>query len=582
MKLGKSALLVSGVVAISACGAEDATSVTTTQAKGGGNKPTSPVCAESGAANTAYRCVLSTKLNGDLSWSLESGPDGLVVQERSGVLRWTPTTAQRGNVPVVVLVQSGNRSERISFTINVSGGTTDPAGIYVSASGNDGNSGSVDAPFLTLQRAVDTVQPGQTIYVRGGEYRNAEFGQPYANRNEANLVQIRTSGTASQPITLRNFGNEFVRFRSDVNGIRFNNSTPEYWTLKGIELVGNAQELTEDVALANWWSDEAILPMQGRGIGGKMDHITIEDMIVRDFPGAGIAPRNSEYVTLRNNIVFNNAWWSTAGTHGITVSAMKQTATDTEQTVEITGNMTFANQSLIISHVFSKGKVSLVLDEGNGIHLQNNTETFGREALIENNVSFWNGKAGLGINTLNRATIRNNAFYRNARVVNRNGEMSVQSSALRDVSSNLFHPRSHQQTYKDFQNAYSGLGSNATLAGIAGDADLPASFIRLSQVFTNPDTLDFRPASGAPSTMGVDTGILDYLLGKIAEYGLQVVEPDQPFEEDTYLFEQKKRIFASWPATYSSIVLEDKATGHTWNYAQRCHYPNWPAPENCG
>lgn len=582
MKLGKSALLVSGVVAISACGAEDATSVTTTQAKGGGNKPTSPVCAESGAANTAYRCVLSTKLNGDLSWSLESGPDGLVVQERSGVLRWTPTTAQRGNVPVVVLVQSGNRSERISFTINVSGGTTDPAGIYVSASGNDGNSGSVDAPFLTLQRAVDTVQPGQTIYVRGGEYRNAEFGQPYANRNEANLVQIRTSGTASQPITLRNFGNEFVRFRSDVNGIRFNNSTPEYWTLKGIELVGNAQELTEDVALANWWSDEAILPMQGRGIGGKMDHITIEDMIVRDFPGAGIAPRNSEYVTLRNNIVFNNAWWSTAGTHGITVSAMKQTATDTEQTVEITGNMTFANQSLIISHVFSKGKVSLVLDEGNGIHLQNNTETFGREALIENNVSFWNGKAGLGINTLNRATIRNNAFYRNARVVNRNGEMSVQSSALRDVSSNLFHPRSHQQTYKDFQNAYSGLGSNATLAGIAGDADLPASFIRLSQVFTNPDTLDFRPASGAPSTMGVDTGILDYLLGKIAEYGLQVVEPDQPFEEERYLFEQKKRIFASWPATYSSIVLEDKATGHTWNYAQRCHYPNWPAPEDCG
>ena len=81
--------------------------------------------------------------------------------------------------------------------------------------------------------------------------------------------------------------------------------------------------------------------------------------------------------------------------------------------------------------------------------------------------------------------------------------------------------------------------------------------------------------------MGVDPAVLDRMSAKLAEYGITVTEPSQPYDEATYLQNQKARIFAIWPASYSAIVLEDKATGHDWTYAQRCHYPNWPAEPDC-
>ena len=568
---------------LSACGGGDAptpVAETPPTASGGKKQATSP-CATTATANSGFECTLTSRLNGDVTWSLESAPDGMAIQERTGVLKWTPTAAQTGPVSVRVRATSGNRNERIDFDIDTSAGASDPAGIYVSVNGSDSAAGTSAAPFATLQRAVDTVQAGQTIYIRGGTYTNAEYGQPYANRTEQALLRIASSGTAAAPITMRNYGNEYVRLVSDVNGIQFNNQTNEHWIIQGMELMGNAQQLSEEISVANWWEDDGIRPMQGRGIGGKMDHITIRDMIVHDFPGAGIAPRNSEYVTIENNIVYNNAWWSTAGTHGITVSSMQPTVSDSEQTILVTGNMAFNNQSLVISHVFSKGKVSLVLDEGNGIHLQNNIETFQRAALVENNIIFWNGKAGIGVNTMDDLTIRRNAFYQNARVVNRQGEASIQSSALADVSGNLFQPRSNQQTYRDFQDAYIGVGTNYTLAGVAGDVDLPASFLRISPVFANPENQNFRPADGIPNGFGVQSSVISFMRDKVAEYGIVIQESTLPFDEATYLQNQKERIFALWPANWSNILLEDKATGHTWTYAQRCHYPNWPAPADC-
>lgn len=42
--------------------------------------------------------------------------------------------------------------------------------IHVSVDGSDSASGSIDAPFASIQRAVDVVMPGGTIYVHGGTY----------------------------------------------------------------------------------------------------------------------------------------------------------------------------------------------------------------------------------------------------------------------------------------------------------------------------------------------------------------------------------------------------------------------------
>jgi hypothetical protein len=63
-----------------------------------------------------------------------------------------------------------------------------PKTIHVSKDGAEDNSGAKDAPLASIQTAVERAQPGQTIKVQPGEYR--EF------------IQFRTDGTPDNPITL--------------------------------------------------------------------------------------------------------------------------------------------------------------------------------------------------------------------------------------------------------------------------------------------------------------------------------------------------------------------------------------------
>jgi hypothetical protein len=61
---------------------------------------------------------------------------------------------------------------------------------YVATNGSDTNSGTLGSPFLTIEKAVSVVQPGQTIYVRGGTY------------NLTATIAISKNGAASSIISL--------------------------------------------------------------------------------------------------------------------------------------------------------------------------------------------------------------------------------------------------------------------------------------------------------------------------------------------------------------------------------------------
>jgi hypothetical protein len=54
---------------------------------------------------------------------------------------------------------------------------------YVSTSGSDNNAGTLSAPWRTIQKAANVLVPGDTVYVRGGTYKE--------------LVTIRVSGSSS-------------------------------------------------------------------------------------------------------------------------------------------------------------------------------------------------------------------------------------------------------------------------------------------------------------------------------------------------------------------------------------------------
>ncbi len=63
---------------------------------------------------------------------------------------------------------------------------------YVSVNGNDANPGTLNLPWRTIQHAADIVQPGDTVSILEGTYKER--------------VILKTSGTADAPITFQGDG----------------------------------------------------------------------------------------------------------------------------------------------------------------------------------------------------------------------------------------------------------------------------------------------------------------------------------------------------------------------------------------
>ncbi|MDI1463710.1 sigma-70 family RNA polymerase sigma factor [Catellatospora sp. KI3] len=98
------------------------------------------------------------------------------------------------------------------------------ADLYVAPGGSDSAPGTRTAPLASLNRAVELVQPGQTIALRGGTYRATA------------PVTITTSGTEAQRITLSNYRDE--RPVLDATAVRSNQwyvtQRASYWTVQGL------------------------------------------------------------------------------------------------------------------------------------------------------------------------------------------------------------------------------------------------------------------------------------------------------------------------------------------------------------
>ncbi|MEZ4902408.1 MAG: hypothetical protein R2822_11955 [Spirosomataceae bacterium] len=71
---------------------------------------------------------------------------------------------------------------------------------FVATNGNDvANSGTINSPWRTFQRAANTALAGDTVFFRAGQY--------FERR-----IQLPNSGNAAQYITFKNFANEAVTF----------------------------------------------------------------------------------------------------------------------------------------------------------------------------------------------------------------------------------------------------------------------------------------------------------------------------------------------------------------------------------
>ncbi|MFZ2287109.1 MAG: right-handed parallel beta-helix repeat-containing protein [Bacteroidales bacterium] len=101
---------------------------------------------------------------------------------------------------------------------------------YVSATGSDSNSGTIASPFLTIAKAVTMVQPGETIYVRGGTY------------NLTATITLGKSGTANSRISLISYPGEKPVLDFSAQALGGNNRgmviTGSYWLIRGLNITG--------------------------------------------------------------------------------------------------------------------------------------------------------------------------------------------------------------------------------------------------------------------------------------------------------------------------------------------------------
>ena len=201
-----------------------------------------------------------------------------------------------------------NRLGRATFAaLLCMGGTASAATYYVAPNGNDTFNGSSSNPWATLQHAVETIAPGDTILVRSGTYAGC---------------RIRNSGTVSAPKTLaRDVGATVVintpgpqNSHSSLIEIENGSGTEVTdWIVDGFEVANSPHHgidirITNRITIRNCYAHNSAPAASGDGIFlAFSSHPLIENNEVAFNTEHGIYDSNSaDYPTIRGNRSHNN------------------------------------------------------------------------------------------------------------------------------------------------------------------------------------------------------------------------------------------------------------------------------------
>ncbi|MEH2060689.1 MAG: right-handed parallel beta-helix repeat-containing protein [Nostoc sp.] len=283
---------------------------------------------------------------------------------------------------------------------------------YVSGTGKDNNSGlSTSSAFRTIQKAADLTNPGDTVLIMNGLYTNS----PKAG----SVLSIKRSGTANAWIRYKAYPGNSPKIQHNTwNGIETLNGA-SYIEINGLEVMGNNANITLDYAMsqktnkANPLTSGNCITVDGRK-NGHSHHIRILNNKVHDCGGGGISAIQSDYVTVDNNVVFNNAWYSVYGCSGISMLSNWNFDNNQGYKMFVTNNKAYNNRMYI--PWIAVGKIT----DGNGIIIdssrnENNPKlgAYKGRTLVKNNLTFNNGGSGIHAFLSDHVDIVNNTAVLN-------------------------------------------------------------------------------------------------------------------------------------------------------------------------
>jgi hypothetical protein len=330
------------------------------------------------------------------------------------------------------------------------------ADLYVSPQGSDSNPGtSPEKPLQTLQKADALVAPGDTVYVMAGTYRNT--GSDKGGGSSA-LLRLTHSGTPEKWVTWRAYKDDKPELVAqgcwqciDVQA--------SYVAIEGLTLTGNNDnvrladaernaEVNVKATYAAWRAEgsmdaadfsatpnldkpgtapvpkapakpaakaksrpvtyEEPSPLyNGNGItvdcrGKKpfVHHIRLKNLTVRKFGTGGIALMSTDYYTVEGCEVYDNSWYSRYGGSGISQLGGKAFDEKPGYHNVIRNNRVYNNKGLVRVYYLGLGLIS----DGNGIILDSLGDYPGG-VLVENNLSYGNGGAGIHVFKSRKARI---------------------------------------------------------------------------------------------------------------------------------------------------------------------------------
>lgn len=255
---------------------------------------------------------------------------------------------------------------------------------YVDAvNGSNGNSGSASAPFKDFYPLNRVLKPGDTAHILPGTYTST--------------LTITASGTREQPITITGSSQPGKRPKIVVTG---------NFAVHFGDRVGWIRLMHLDIRSTD---------KSGIWTAAGAHHLLIANNVVHDCGASGIGSNQADYLTIRNNSIFRNAFTGPDQGSGINLLWMKNYDNAAGFHNVIKNNRIYENAN----KVFKPG--TNVTQNGNGIkiddtrHFLNSSigPAYTGTTLIENNVIFNNGGRGVHVFQSDHVVVRTNTVYWN-------------------------------------------------------------------------------------------------------------------------------------------------------------------------
>ena len=264
---------------------------------------------------------------------------------------------------------------------------------YVATNGSDTNPGTTTQPFLTIKKAANLVNPGDTVIIRSGTYTVTSGAFPPPISADP-AIYINRSGSAA---------GGYITFKSEVPG--------------GAKIVSTGGY---DVILIN----ANYIEIDGLDVSGTVGghciesenshHTRIINGRFHDCGGAGIGANYGDYYHFEGNVTYNNANTNPFATSGISIYQARAISDNAPGFHNIIRNNISYNNIEFDTGTHTDGN-GIIIDDFQNTQNGSTAGLYPYQTLVENNLTFYNGAKGIVVYLSDNVVVRNNTVFWNNR-----------------------------------------------------------------------------------------------------------------------------------------------------------------------